>query len=114
MSRHDSIPEPWFSFLKELDALRAVQISELFGSVGLILLDELQLQTSICEPGLLATFLEFIAVAVVGAKNEPLFPGRVPHFRQSVHGLKKTAGSPFVCFCNTAKKLPPIARVLAH
>jgi hypothetical protein len=60
----------------------------------LILLDDLQLQTSICEPGWLATFVEFIGVAVVGAKNEALFPGRVPHVRPSVHGLKTTGRSP--------------------
>ncbi len=29
--------------------------------------------------------VEFIGVAVVGAKNEALFPGRVPHVRPSVH-----------------------------
>ena len=77
--------------------VKAVQISELFGSVGLILLDELRRQTSICEPGWLATFVEVIGVAVVGAKNEALFPGRVPHVRPSVHGRKKVGRSPFQC-----------------
>jgi hypothetical protein len=38
-----------------------------------------QLSPQICEPGLLATVLKFIGVAAVGAKNEALFPGRVPH-----------------------------------
>jgi hypothetical protein len=27
MSRHESIPEPWFSFLKELDALTTTTVS---------------------------------------------------------------------------------------
>jgi hypothetical protein len=63
---------------------------------------------------LLATLVEFIGVAVVGAKNEALFPGRVPHVRPSVHGLKTTGRSPFERFCNAAKKLRPRARVLAH
>ena len=30
--------------------------------------------------------VEFIDVAVVGAKNEALFPGRVPHVRRGEHG----------------------------
>src|SRR6266851_4500541 len=77
---------------------RAVQISELFGSVGLILLDELQLQTGFAKSGWVATFVEFVGVAVVGAKTEALFPGRVPHVRPSVHGLKKTGRSPFQRF----------------
>ena len=86
---------------------RAVQISELFGSVGLILLDELQLQAGFAKPGWVATFAEFVGVAVVGAKTEALFPGRVPHVRPSVHGLKKMGRSPFERFCNAAKTLRP-------
>jgi hypothetical protein len=77
---------------------RAVQISELFGSVGLILLDELQRQTGFVKPGWVATFVEFVGVAVLGAKTEAFFPGRVPHVRPSVHGLKKTGRSSFECF----------------
>jgi len=50
----------------------------LFDSVGLILLDELQLQTGFAKPGWVPTFAEFVGVAVVGAKTEALFPGRVP------------------------------------
>jgi hypothetical protein len=34
------------------------------------------------------TVVDFIGVAVVGAKNEAFFPGRVPHVRPSVHGPK--------------------------
>jgi len=86
----------------------------LFDSVGLILLDELQLQTGFAKPGWVPTFAEFVGVAVVGAKTEALFPGRVPHVRPSVHGLKKTGRSSFERFCNAAKTLRPRARVLAH
>jgi hypothetical protein len=50
----------------------------LFGSVGLILLDELQLQTGFAKSGWVATFVKFVGVAVMGAKTEALFPGRVP------------------------------------
>jgi hypothetical protein len=45
-----------------------------------------------------------------GAKNEALFPGRVPHVRPSVHGPKKTGRSPSQRFCNVAKRLWPRAR----
>jgi hypothetical protein len=40
--------------------------------------------------------VEFIGggAAVLGAKNEALSPGRVPHVRLSVHGAKKTGRSP--------------------
>jgi hypothetical protein len=37
--------------------------------------------------------VEFIGVAVVGAKNEALFPGRVPHVRTGVRGPKKTGAA---------------------
>jgi len=46
--------------------------------------------------------MEFIGVAVIGAKNEALFPGRLPHVRLSVHGPKKTERSPFQRFCYVA------------
>jgi hypothetical protein len=81
---------------------------------NVILLDELQLQTGFAKPGWVATFVEFVCVAVVGAKTEALFPGRVPHVRPSVHGLKKTGRSSFERFRNAAKTLRPRARVLAH
>jgi hypothetical protein len=42
--------------------------------------------------------VEFIGVAVVGAKNEALFPGRVPHVRPRVHGPKKTGAAPSNAF----------------
>jgi hypothetical protein len=58
--------------------------------------------------------VEFIGVAVVGAKNEALFLGRVPHVRPSVHGPKKTGRSPSQRFCYVVKRLPPRARVLAR
>ena len=77
-------------------------------------MDELQLQAGFAKPGWVATFAEFVCIAVVGAKTEALFPGRVPHVRPSVHGLKKTGRSSFERFCNAAKTLRPRARVLAH
>ena len=43
-------------------------------------------------------FVIFVGAAV-GAKNEALFPGRVPHVRQRVHGPKKMGRSPFNCSC---------------
>jgi hypothetical protein len=77
------------------------ELSELFGSVGLILLDELQLQTGFAKPGWVATFAEFVGVAVVGAKTEALSAARVLNVRPTcpglpwgVHGLKKTGRSP--------------------
>jgi hypothetical protein len=38
-----------------------------------------------------------------GAKNEALFPGRVPHVRLSVHGPNKTGRSPFRRSCYEGK-----------
>ena len=39
--------------------------------------------------------MQFLGGTAVGAKNEALFPGRVPHVRPGVHGPKKTGRSPF-------------------
>ena len=52
---------------------------------------------------MVATQVQFIGGAAVGAKNEALFPGRVPHVRPSVHGPKKTGRSPFQRFCYKGK-----------
>jgi hypothetical protein len=62
----------------------AVQISGWVDCVALNLLDELQLQPGIAKPGWVAALVD--GVAVVGAKNEALIAGRVPHVRTSVHG----------------------------
>jgi hypothetical protein len=43
----------------------------------------------------LASRVEFIGVAVVTAENGALFPGRVPHVRQSVHGPKTNSSNAF-------------------
>ena len=62
----NSVPEGRLSF-------GAVQISELFGSVSLILLDELRLQMGFAKLG----WATFVGVAVAGGKTEALLPGRV-------------------------------------
>jgi hypothetical protein len=38
--------------------------------------------------------VQYVGGVEVGAKNEALFPGRVPHVRPSVHGPKKTGAAP--------------------
>jgi hypothetical protein len=35
----------------------------------------------------------------IGANNEVILPGRVPHVRFSVHGPKKMGRSPFLRYC---------------
>src|SRR5450631_898257 len=41
-----------------------------------------------------SSLVEFIGSAAVRAKNQALFPGRVPHVRPSVHGPKKMGAAP--------------------
>jgi hypothetical protein len=50
------------------------------------------------------SYSQFIVGAAVRAKNQALFPGRVPHVRLSVHGLKKMGRSPFRRSCWTDKR----------
>ncbi len=96
-------------------SFRAVQIRELFDFCRVDFIGRTTAANGHCETRFRwQTFAEFIAIAVVGAKDEALFAGRVPHVRPSVHGLKKTGHSPFERFCNAAKRLRPRARVLAH
>ena len=57
--------------------------------------------------------VEFIGVAVVGAKNEALFPGRVPHVSPSVHGPKRRGAAPPNAFamrndCGQEREFLPI------
>jgi hypothetical protein len=51
----------------------------------------------------IASMVEYIDGAGVGAKNQALSPGRVPHVRLSVHGPRKIGRSPFRRFCSTGK-----------
>ena len=58
--------------------------------------------------------VEFIDVAVVRAKNEALFPGRVPHVRQAYMGRKRRGAAPPNAFAMWRSELRPRAKVLAH
>jgi hypothetical protein len=58
--------------------------------------------------------VEFVGDAVVGAENEALLSGRVPHVRHSVHGQKKMGRSPFQRFRYICKRLRPRSGILAR
>jgi hypothetical protein len=55
------------------------------------------------EPTACGLEMELMGVAVVGAKNEAFFPGRVPHVRPSVHGPKKMGAGPPNAFARRRK-----------
>jgi hypothetical protein len=52
----------------------------------------------------LATLVEFISVAVIGAKTEPCSLDGCPMFAPAYMGRKRRGASPFKRFCYVAKK----------